>query len=380
MRFVLFSILFVSTLSLAQPAAAFNVDLGFRNNGDITFSEEVLVTGQTVRIYARVRNLGAVDVSGYVYFMQGEQAVGNSQVISVRSGGTDEEVYVDFVVPESAFNVRVEIRGTDPADENPSNDVALSALYTPVQDADDDGVIDDEDDCPTTADAKQVDTDGDLIGDACDSDDDNDTLSDSVETEIGLNPLKADSDSDGVTDPNDYAPNDPTITGAPAPTPEPVATTEVTTVNPDTSTSADGTGSIASDTSNGSTADEAASGNGAALSDLQISPNAIFQYEQTTWNSYHFDVRGFTDGAYRYQWDFGDGVSSSRSEVDHAYRTFGDYQVTLTVTDANGQTATDTTEISVSFFNFENLYLKMLLAGLVILCLISLGLFVRTRV
>ncbi len=370
---------------MADSAAAFNADLGFRNNGDITFSKDILVTGQTVRIYARVRNLGSVDVSGYVYFMQGEQAIGSSQVISVRAGGTDEEIYVDFVVPEGTFNVRAEIRGTDPADENPSNDVVLSSLYTPVQDADDDGVIDDEDDCPTTADSTQVDTDGDLAGDACDSDDDNDTLSDSVETEIGLNPLKADSDSDGVTDPSDYAPNDPAITGAPIPAPEPqavttTATSETTAATTDTDASA--TTSTTTDQADATTeaASDPASSNGAVLSDLQISPNAIFQYEQTAWNAYRFKVRGFAGEAYRYQWDFGDGVSSSRSEVDHAYRAFGDYQVTLTVTDANGQTAVDTTEISVSFFNFGNPYLKMLLGGLVILCLISLGLFARTRV
>lgn len=94
-------------------------------------------------------------------------------------------------------------------------------------DADGDGVPNASDNCPNTANADQRNTDhaplvtagapndvtvanGDTLGDACDPDDDNDGIPDSVETGFGCNfgagssgpldPLKSDSDGDHVLD------------------------------------------------------------------------------------------------------------------------------------------------------------------------------------
>ncbi|HUU94596.1 MAG TPA: carboxypeptidase regulatory-like domain-containing protein [Phycisphaerae bacterium] len=55
-------------------------------------------------------------------------------------------------------------------------------------DADNDGIIDDVDNCPTTANADQADTDGDGIGDACDN------------CPAVANPDQADADGDGIGD------------------------------------------------------------------------------------------------------------------------------------------------------------------------------------
>ncbi|MCH8535448.1 MAG: PKD domain-containing protein, partial [Flavobacteriaceae bacterium] len=44
---------------------------------------------------------------------------------------------------------------------------------------------------------------------------------------------------------------------------------------------------------------------------------------------------GFSDGAI-YEWDFGDGNTATGQVVTHTYTTLGEYQVTLSVTDANG--------------------------------------------
>jgi hypothetical protein len=56
------------------------------------------------------------------------------------------------------------------------------------------------DNCPMATNATQADLDGDLIGDACDPDIDGDGIANSIETALGMNPLKRDSDGDTIDD------------------------------------------------------------------------------------------------------------------------------------------------------------------------------------
>ncbi len=69
-----------------------------------------------------------------------------------------------------------------------------------IRDSDGDGIADDTDNCPTTANPDQINTDFDPLGDACDDDDDNDGLTDVIEDALGTDPLAFDSDSDGLSD------------------------------------------------------------------------------------------------------------------------------------------------------------------------------------
>ena len=76
-------------------------------------------------------------------------------------------------------------------------------------DTDADGYNDNVDNCPAHSNAGQVDTDGDLEGDMCDYDDDNDGMSDTWESTYGLAMLDAsdaslDSDNDGLSNLDEF--------------------------------------------------------------------------------------------------------------------------------------------------------------------------------
>lgn len=369
----------------AVAHAAGTVDLAV-SSSTISFSDE-LISGSTVRIYAEVRNVGDEDVAGYVSFYQGTIPVGDSQVISVRSGGLPEEVYVDFVVPSGPFNIRADIRGTDPEDENTANNSATTKLYTPILDDDRDGVANDEDNCPDDANANQKDSDGDGAGDACDDDDDNDGLTDDVERELGTSSTKSDTDGDGVEDAKDAYPTDatksvvpppapvaaPVVTAAPAVTaskPAPAATTAAVPVTTPASSQPAPSTEVASPVVEETPIS-------VEPTELTLSPTAIFSYARVSWDTFAFKAVVPETAGYQYRWDFGDGVTSSRSSVEHAYAGSGEYAVTFRVTDPSGKTAEDTTSVRVPFWSLQNRLVDVLLAFLSLLLLVGVALIVK---
>ncbi|MCB1215551.1 MAG: thrombospondin type 3 repeat-containing protein, partial [Deltaproteobacteria bacterium] len=109
-------------------------------------------------------------------------------------------------------------------------------LENPPPDQDQDGIVDEEDNCPEVANHDQTNTDHDEFGDLCDSDDDNDGLSDEEENNSDQTCLKAnnwDSDGDGILDGADDYPCDennqplpeenPTGPDFPLPSPSPAS-------------------------------------------------------------------------------------------------------------------------------------------------------------
>lgn len=212
-RFALFCLF--AGLLVPQFSYAATADLSI-DQGSISFSSANLYVGDDVRIYARIRNRGEVDMTALVLFYQGSTLIGDTQPISLRAGGAPEEVFVDFTVPQGTFNIRAVVGGATPADQDSSNNEVITSLYTPIEDADRDGVVDDDDNCVDKANADQLDTDRDGKGNACDKDDDADLLSDVEEDKSNTDPLDPDTDGDGVGDADDWAPTDPSVTTRPA--------------------------------------------------------------------------------------------------------------------------------------------------------------------
>lgn len=83
---------------------------------------------------------------------------------------------------------------------SPSSQTIALVDNDSAADLDLDGKPDATDNCPSIANADQADADADLIGDACDNDDDNDGLTDAQEASLGTNPRVTDSDGDGIAD------------------------------------------------------------------------------------------------------------------------------------------------------------------------------------
>ncbi len=177
--FLAFILFFVFLFSEAFAKADLSV-----SETDLTFSKDKVFGGEAVRIYARIFNIGDIDVRGFVIFSVNKKQADEPQPISVKPN-TYDDVFVDYKFEAGTYNIEAKIISQNPSDENLENNLISKKDF----------FVD-------------SDSDGDSIGDKIDEDDDNDGLSDSQEEDLGTNPKMADTDGDKAKDSVDAFPKD----------------------------------------------------------------------------------------------------------------------------------------------------------------------------
>lgn len=90
----------------------------------------------------------------------------------------------------------------------------------------------------------------------------------------------------------------------------------------------------------------------ATITVMYMPPTAMFTYEPMVNITVNVTTVEFTDTSIigdanitSWMWDFGDGTNSTDQNATHMYNTTGTFTVSLTVTDANGET--DTYEVTI---------------------------------
>lgn len=366
-RFFVFLALFLS----ASPALASSPDLSI-SASNVRFSEETLYVGDTVRLYATVRNYSDVDVTAKVIFYQGAVLIGSSQTVSVLAGGGSDDVYVDYEVPRGTFNIRAVIQGQDPEDMNSANDEVITNLFESVSDEDRDGVVDDEDTCVSEENADQADADGDGKGDVCDED----------------------RDGDGIQNGSDAYPDDASKSASPVTVIE-SEEEQVASLPEETQVAQDTQENAATEAEDEATlrpeideveavptvTDPPKSSPGIfGFGTLAISPYAQFSYRQIDWRTYEFiALPSEGQGSVTYAWDFGDGATSVQATIVHAFPDAGQYVVTLAVTDEAGAMVSDAQTFDISFFHLHNPWIQATLAALFFIFLGLVWLLVRLK-
>jgi hypothetical protein len=303
-KLAFFSLLFtfLCTPVLAQE---YSKDLALEE-GSIRTQNNVIV-GKTVRIYATVKNNSDSDLFGTVKFYdeQRQEFIGQDQPVSVVGGSTDD-VFVDWQASNVGnYPISARVVPWDDAGDNPDNNKITTSIYVDIdsdgdgvsnsQDPDDDndGVPDVNDAFPTDP-AETTDTDGDGIGNNADEDDDGDGTADIQDVFPTDSGETVDTDGDGVGDNADVDSNNK----GPVPT-------------------------------------------------IYTEDNVVSTGDVVTFSALRSEDE---DGEIvTYEWDFGEGVASTSVIADHVFEKPGTYEVKLKVIDDKGEYRTGVMTVTVIY-------------------------------
>ena len=198
LRRVFFFSLGLALFGLVGSASAVFYDVSVSAN-DVSFAPQDLIVGMGTKIYATVSNNGERDVEGTVRFYDGDALIG-AKLFSVRAGTRPEDAWVNWtpqVYGDHTLRVVVDNDGAF-MDAVPANNAVALPIFV------------------------DRDTDKDGVPDRSDDDRDNDLVLNVDEARLGTDPLKADTDGDGVNDRLDVFPLDPLRSKAPTPVAAPL--------------------------------------------------------------------------------------------------------------------------------------------------------------
>ena len=173
---------------------------------EFTFTAEPVsplgITGEPTNINFLLDNRGNTGVTFFMTY--------SSNVFGILTyNGQDIEPNIPVVIDNGSFSVSYTSYQQGEAiivftAENSNNAQVTDTIvidFDPSDDSDGDGILNTNDNCPTTPNPSQIDTDGDGLGDACDPDDDNDgVLDDNDNCPLVANSNQSDIDGDGIGD------------------------------------------------------------------------------------------------------------------------------------------------------------------------------------
>lgn len=340
-------LLFISAFLFWPGTALAAPDLSI-GPADISFSYPKPLANQDFRIYATVRNSGQQDARAMVRFFIDNNQIGSDQPLTVAVG-KPTTVFVDWQASEGYYRLAAEIINIDPPDGDTGNNRAEIKDFLINKDTDGDGKPDTED-----------------------LDDDNDGITDGVETINGSDPLRPDTDGDGVNDKDDAFPLDKNK-WLPEPAPP--------KIEPEPAVESAPTARIkapAAPAKSAPTKSEPPREFTREEVTYTFPDKAQAEYElgveiaksRLKWQEWQFEALGVPD-SFIYLWDFGDGKLAEGKEPIHAFPGAGQYKVTLSASDNAGGIGTAETLISIGFWNLANPWLQAVL-GVLGLLLIGL--------
>ncbi len=154
---------------------------------NIWYSEDIFFAGDTIRIYTVIYNGGTEELSGTVEFLDNGAPVGKTD-FTVSSGGRVRNPWINWKAIEGKHMISARIvESYAVAPGGVKRSVALKNTETGKSER----IVD-------------LDTDSDSIGNADDLDDDNDSINDVEELRNGTDPLKKDTNGDGVSDGKEF--------------------------------------------------------------------------------------------------------------------------------------------------------------------------------
>jgi hypothetical protein len=193
-------------LLLTIPAhASEQVSAGVANQ-PIWFSKEPFFAGEKITVFTLIYNSSAYKMTGTIELRDSTTTV-DTKAFVVNGDGAAKVIGFVWVATEGTHTFRVVISSKQFFDDAGNEHAGAIAAAT------------------STTETKRyvdLDTDGDMIGNLVDDDDDGDGLLDVVEIKLKLDPLNPDTDGDGIMDGEDKEPLKP----APPPMPTPPASAE----------------------------------------------------------------------------------------------------------------------------------------------------------